>query len=104
MGDWALRSEENALILTYSCPALAMRGVFVNFVALQTRNAVAKRCVFADLYTWFIYDTLYIRPKLAGSYHILTKFMDTQRRTALIFATQGVGCACVCVTGIITSN
>ena len=25
--------------LTYSCLALAMRGVFVNSVALQTRNA-----------------------------------------------------------------
>ena len=36
-----------------------MRGVFVSSVALQTRNAVAKRCVFADLYTLFIYDTLY---------------------------------------------
>ena len=72
-----------------------MRGVFVNSVALQTGNAVAKRCVFADLYTWFIYDTLYIRLKLAGSSHILTKFMDAQRpqrRTALIFVTQGVGC------------
>ena len=29
--------------LTNSCLALAMRGVFVNFVALLTRNAVAKR-------------------------------------------------------------
>ena len=78
-----------------------MRGVFVNSVALQTRNAVAKRCVFADLYTWFIYDTLYIRLKLAGSPHILTKFMDAQRRTALIFVTQGVGCAsCMCDWGI----
>ena len=28
--------------LTYSCLALAMRGVFVNFTALLTRNAVAK--------------------------------------------------------------
>ena len=64
-----------------------MRGVFVDFVALLTLNAVAKRCVFADLYTWFIYNTLYIRPKLAGSSHILTKFMDAQRRTALIFLT-----------------
>ena len=50
--------------------------VFANFAALLTRNAVAKRCVFADLYTWFIYDTLYIRLKLAGSSHILTKFKD----------------------------
>ena len=69
--------------LTYSCPALAMRGVFVDFVALLTLNAVAKRCVLADLYTWFIYNTLYIRLKLAGSSHIFTKFMDAQRRTAL---------------------
>ena len=38
-----------------------MRDVFANFVALLTRNAVAKRCVFADLYTWFIYNTLYNR-------------------------------------------
>ena len=28
--------------LTYSCLALAMRGVFVEFVALLTRNAVAN--------------------------------------------------------------
>ena len=36
---------------------------------------------------------------LAGSSHILTKFMDAQRRTALIFVTQGVGCAsCIRVT------
>ena len=53
-----------------------MRGVSVNSVALQTRNAEVKRCVFADLYTWIIYNTLYIRLKLAGSSHILTKFMD----------------------------
>ena len=79
-----------------------MRGVFIKFVALLTRNAVAKRYVFADLYTWFIYNTLYIRLKLAGSSHILTKFMDAQRRTALIFVTQGVGCAsCMCDWGII---
>ena len=64
-----------------------MRGVFVNFVALITRNAVAKPCVFADLYTWFIYETLYIRLKLVRSSYILTKFMDAQRRTALIFVT-----------------
>ena len=63
-----------------------MRNVFANFVALLTRNAVAKRCVFADLYTCFIYST---------------KFMDAQRRTALIFVTQGVGCAsCMCDWGI----
>ena len=87
--------------LTYSCLALAMRCVLVNSVALQMRNAVAKRCVLADLYTWFIYDTLYIRLKLAGSSHILTKFMNAQRRTALIFVTEGVGRAsCMCDWGI----
>ena len=75
-------------------------GVLVNFVALLTHNAVSKRCVFADLYTCFY--TLYIRLKLAGSSHILTKFMDAQRRTALIFVTQGVGCtSCICVTGVL---
>ena len=62
-------------------------GVFVNFVALLTRDAVSKRCVFADLYNWFIYNTLYILIKLADSSHILTKFMDAQRRTSLIFVT-----------------
>ena len=78
-----------------------MRGVFVNFVALLTCNAVVKRCVFTDLYTWFIYNTLYIRLKLAGSSHNLIKFMDAQRRTALIVVTQGVGCAsCMCDWGI----
>ena len=78
-----------------------MRDVFANFVALLTRNAVAKRCVFADLYTWFIYNTLYIRLKLAGSSHILTKFMDAQRRTDLFFVKQGAGCAsCMCDWGI----
>ena len=78
-----------------------MRGVFVNFVALLTRNAVAKCCVFADLYTRFIYDTLYIRLKLAGSSYVLTKFMDAQQRTALIFVSQGVGCASgMCDSGI----
>ena len=60
-----------------------MHDVFANFVALLTHNAVAKHCVFADLYTWFIYNTLYNRLKLAGSSHILTKSMDAQRRTAL---------------------
>ena len=79
-----------------------MRGVFVNFVALLTRYAVAKRRVFADIYTWFIYNMLYIRLKLAGFSHILTKFMGAQRRTVLIFVTQGVGCAsCMCDWGII---
>ena len=79
--------------LTYSCPALAVRDVFAKFVALLTRNAVAKRCVFADVYICFIYNTLCNRLKLAGSSHILTKFMDAQRHTALIFVTQGVGCS-----------
>ena len=78
-----------------------MRDLSTNFVALLTRNAVGKRCVFADLYTCFIYNTLCNRLKLAGSSHILTKFMDAQRRTALIFVTQGVGCAsCMCDWGI----
>ena len=88
--------------LTYSCLALAMRDVFVNFVALLTRHAVSKSCVFADLYTWFIYNTLYICLKIAGfSHYILTKFMDAQRRTTLVFVTQGVGCAsCMCDWGI----
>ena len=44
---------------------------------------------------------LYFRRKLAGSSHILTKFMYAQRRTALIFVTQGVGCAsCMCDWGV----
>ena len=87
--------------LTYSYLALAMRDVFANFVTLLTRNAEAKPCVFADLYISFTYNTLYNRLKLAGSSHILTKFMDTQRRIALIFVTQGVGCAsCMCDWGI----
>ena len=38
-------------LMTYLCLARAMRGVFANFVALLTRYAVAKRSVFADLYT-----------------------------------------------------
>ena len=67
-----------------------MRDVLANFVALLARNAVAKRCLFADLYTCFIYN---IRLKLAGASNILTKFMDAQRRTAQFFVTQGVGCA-----------
>ena len=83
--------------LTYSCLALAMRDVFANFVALLTCNAVAKRCVFNDLYTCFIFNTMYNCLKLAGSSHILTKLIDAQRRTALFFVTQGVGCAsCMC--------
>ena len=35
-----------------------MRDVFANFVALLTHNVLARRCVFADLYTWFIYNKL----------------------------------------------
>ena len=86
--------------LTNLCLALAMCGVFVNVVALLTHNAVSKRCVFADL-TRFIYNTLYIRLKLAASSHILAKFMDAQRRTTLFFVTQGVGCvSCMCDWGI----
>ena len=65
--------------------------VFANFVALLTRNAVAKRCVFTDLYTYFIYNTLYNRLKLADCSHILTKFIDAQRRTAQIFVSEGSG-------------
>ena len=54
--------------------------------------------MYSLIYTpFFIYNTLCDRLKLAGSSHILTKFMDAQRRTALIFVTQGVGCAsCMC--------
>ena len=77
-----------------------MRDVLVNFVALLTRNAVAKRCVFADLYTWFIYNTLYIRHKLADSSHILTKFMDAQRRTAQFLSLKALAVRRVCVTDI----
>ena len=77
-----------------------MRGIFVNFVALLTRNAVAKRCVFANLYTWFIYNTLYIRLKLAGSSHILTQFMYAQRRTALLLSLKAWAVRRVCVTGV----
>ena len=78
-----------------------MRGVFVYFVALLTLNAVAKRRVLADLYTWFIYNTLYICLKLAGSSHILTKFMDAQRRTALFFSLMTWAVRRVCVTGVL---
>ena len=60
--------------------------------ACDACSAVAQRCVFAGLFFWFIYNSLYIRLKLAGSYHILTKCPDAQRRTALIFVTQDVGC------------
>ena len=45
---------------------------------------------------------LYIRLKIPCSSHVLTKFMDAQRRTTQIFVTQGVGCAsCMCDWGII---
>ena len=57
--------------------------------------SLAKRCVFAYLNTWLINNRLYIRLKLAGFSHILTEFMDAQRRTALIFVTQDVGCALI---------
>ena len=51
--------------------------------------------------TWFVYNMLYIRLKLAGSSHILTELMDAQWRTALICVTQDVGCAsCMCDWGI----
>ena len=73
--------------LTYSCDALSIRWLC----------HPSKRCVLADLNTWLIYNTLYIRLKLAGSSYILTQFMDAQRRTALIFVTHDVGCAsCMC--------
>ena len=45
-----------------------------------------------------------MRFKLAGSSHVLTKVMGAQRRTALIFDTQVVGCASgICVTGVLVS-
>ena len=74
-----------------------MRGVFVYFVA------VAKLRVLAHLYlyTWFIYNTLYICLKLAGSSHILTKFMDAQRHTALFFSLMTWAVRRVCVTGVL---
>ena len=81
-----------------------MRDVFTNFVALLTRNTVAKRCVFADLYTCFIYNTLYNRLKLAGSSHILTKCMDAQRRTALFLSLKAWAVRRVCVTGVYPAN
>ena len=79
-----------------------MRDVVANFVTLLTHNAVAKRCAFAHLYTWFINNTLFSRLELAGSSHILTQFVEAQRSSALIFVTQGVGCAScrLCVTGV----
>ena len=46
-----------------------------------------EKNVFADLYTWFINSTLFCSLKLAGSSHILTKFVDAHRRTAQIFVT-----------------
>ena len=76
-----------------------MRGVglFGNCVAPANAQRGGKTlCI-----RLFIYNTLYFRLKLAGSSHILTKFMDEQRRTALIFVTQDVGCAsCMCDWGI----
>ena len=95
------RVQRKIIIDHSSHRPLAMRCVFVNFVALLTRNVVAKRCVLADLNTWFIYNTLYIRLKLSGSSHNLTQFMDAQWRTALFFVAEGVGCAsCMCYWGI----
>ena len=69
-------------------------------VALLTRNAVAKRCVFADVYTCFIYNTLCNRLKLAGSSPILTKLMDAQGRTALFLSLKAWDVRRVCVTGV----
>ena len=69
--------------LTNSCVALAMRGVFVNFVALLTCNVVGKRWYIRCLIHLTYLNTLYIRLQLAGSCQILTKFMD------------------VCVTGVL---
>ena len=43
---------------------------------------------------------LYIRLKLAGSSHILTKSMDAQRRTALILSLKAWAVRRVCVTGV----
>ena len=46
-------------------------------------------------------DLFLKRLKLAGPSHILTKMLDSQRRTALLFVTHGVGCAsCMCDLGI----
>ena len=72
----------------------------IRFVALLTRNAMTIRYVFTDLYTWFIYNTLYIRLIFAGSSHILTKFMDAHRRTALFFSLKAWAVRRVCVTGV----
>ena len=77
-----------------------MPDVHVNFVALLTSNAVAKRCLFADLYSCFICSTLHIRLKLAGSSHILTKFVDAQRRTDLLLSLKAWVVRRVCVTGV----
>ena len=84
--------------LTYSCLALAICDVFANFFALLTRNALAERYVLADLYTWFIYNTLENRLKLAGSSQILAKFIDAQRRTAFL-SLKALAVRRVCVTG-----
>ena len=49
----------------------------------------------------FITSCIYIRLALAISSYILTKFMDAEQRTVLIFFTQDVGCAsCMCDWGI----
>ena len=46
-----------------------MRGSCVDYMWLnltvrkKLKNAGTELCVFADLYTWFFYDTLYIRLK-----------------------------------------
>ena len=68
--------------MSYSCCALAMRCERVSFIALLTRSALAKRCIFAYLCTWLVYNMQYIRQKLASSCQILTKFRDAHRRTA----------------------
>ena len=60
------------------------------------------------MYSLIYTPDLFITLKLAGSSHVLTKFMDAQRRTALIFVTQGVGCAsCMCdldITGYLRTH
>ena len=48
-----------------------------------------------------VFRDLTLQPPNFGASHVLTKFMDAQRRTALIFVIQGVGCAsCMCDWGI----
>ena len=59
------------------------------------------RCLNAVYSLIYTPDIFITRCILAGYYHILTKFLNAQRRTALIFVTQGVGCAsCMCDWGI----